>query len=136
MTDAGKYTRAILSSYRQQLKRVNDKRDEVEMLRRTVLKGQTSTVRGSGIGNPTEQKVIRLEQKRQELRHAMTILLWRRYIIMGYLDSVEDPVSRFILYLRYVDGLSWKQIAVRHGCGASEDAMRKAAARYMDKNPI
>ena len=63
-------------------------------------------------------------------------LLWRRCILKCYLDTVEDALVRMVLYLRYMDGRTWKQIAVCHGAGATEDALRMLSVRYMEAHPM
>lgn len=138
MTEAGQHTRMVLELYRGQLTSVRKQRERVKELRRSVYRTQSlSNGHGSAaVSREPEQKVFRLESERRRLWHMETILMSRRVMVERYLDTIQDPAVRFILYLRYIDGLSWKQIAVRHGCGASEDAMRKAAVRYMDRNPL
>lgn len=136
MTENTRRTRALLSAYRGQLKQVKCQREQVAELRRAALRGRTSKSRSSGAGVPTEAAVLRLEQEREKLRWMETVLTWRRCVAKAYLNSVNDPITHAILWMRYMDGLSWKQIAVRHGAGASEDAMRKIAVRYMERHPL
>lgn len=54
-------------------------------------------------------------------------------------SAVEEAVKcpdahmRRILQLRYVQGLSWDEVAARIGGGNTEDSVRKAAGRYLAK---
>lgn len=140
MTEAGRHTRAVLSRYREQMGRCKRQKEKVAQLSRGVSAGQgagiRAGIRGGGAGNPVEQTVLHLEQERGRLRAMCVELSWYRSIVRLYVGQTADPVTRYILSLRYLGGLSWKQIAVRHGAGATEDAMRKTAARYMDAHPL
>jgi len=44
-----------------------------------------------------------------------------------------DLHMRRILCLRYLDGLAWEEVAARIGGGNTEDSVRKAAQRFLDK---
>lgn len=136
MTEAGRHTRAVLSRYREQMGRCKRQKEKVAQLSRGVSAGQGAGIRGGDAGNPVEQTVLRLEQEQGRLRAMRVELSWYRSIVRLYVGQTADPVTRYILSLRYLGGLSWKQIAVRHGAGATEDAMRKTAARYMDAHPL
>lgn len=51
-----------------------------------------------------------------------------------YIETVEDSQMRMILALRYINGLSWRQIAFSIGGGNTEDGVRKAHDRFLKKN--
>lgn len=51
-----------------------------------------------------------------------------------YIQGIEDSEMRMILSLRYVNGLSWNQIAYSIGGGNSEDGVKKKAYRFLKKN--
>lgn len=48
-----------------------------------------------------------------------------------YISTVEDSLMRQILTLRYVEGLTWNQVAQRIGGGNTEDSVRKAHNRFL-----
>lgn len=50
-----------------------------------------------------------------------------------YIETVDDSQMRMILALRYVNGLSWRQIAFSIGGGNTEDGVRKAHDRFLAK---
>lgn len=54
--------------------------------------------------------------------------------INRYIETVEDSQMRMILALRYINGLSWRQIAFSIGGGNTEDGVRKAHDRFLAKN--
>lgn len=51
--------------------------------------------------------------------------------IEEYIAGIEDSVMRQIIRYRYIDGLSWRQVAVRVGGGNTEDSVRKAQDRFL-----
>lgn len=48
-----------------------------------------------------------------------------------YIESIEDSEIRMIMTLRYVNGLSWRQIAARISVYATEDSVRMRHNRYL-----
>jgi hypothetical protein len=53
--------------------------------------------------------------------------------IMRYVAGIDDSMIRQIITLRNLDMLTWRQIAQKIGGGNTEDGVRKAYARFVDK---
>ncbi len=51
-----------------------------------------------------------------------------------YIQSIDDSEMRQILSLRYINGLSWNQVAASISIYATEDSVRKAHDRFLRKN--
>ena len=51
-----------------------------------------------------------------------------------FISNVEDSRIRRILHWRYIENLSWNQVADRMGGGNSEDCAKKALQRFFKKN--
>ena len=51
-----------------------------------------------------------------------------------YISSIKDSYIRRIFTLRFVDGLTWLQVANKIGGKNSEDGVRKACCRYIADN--
>ena len=51
-----------------------------------------------------------------------------------YIESVEDSQMRMILSLRYVNGLSWRQIAFSVGGGNTEKGVQMMVKRFLKEN--
>ena len=51
-----------------------------------------------------------------------------------YIQSVEDSQMRLILSLRYINGLSWRQIAFSIGGSTTEDSIRMLHNRFLKEN--
>lgn len=53
--------------------------------------------------------------------------------VEGFITSIKDSHIRRIISLRVVDGLSWNKVADRIGGGNTDDSVRKAFDRFMEK---
>ena len=52
----------------------------------------------------------------------------------AYIDGVEDSLTRQILSLRYVNGLSWQQVADSVGGNHTDKSVSKICYRYLERN--
>ncbi len=50
-----------------------------------------------------------------------------------YIDGVDNSFMRQILTLRYINGYSWKRVALKIGGGNTADSIRKYCYRYLEK---
>lgn len=53
--------------------------------------------------------------------------------ICAEIYAVKDSQVRLILLLRYVDGMSWRNIAARVGGGNTSDSVRMIHNRFLSK---
>ena len=53
----------------------------------------------------------------------------------GWIASIDDTIVRRAMTLRYLQGLTWPQVAARMGY-ASESGARMAVRRYIEKLPV
>ena len=53
--------------------------------------------------------------------------------VEDYIRSVEDSSVRRMLMYRYIDKLTWRQVARKMGDGYTEDAVRKSVCIYLDR---
>ena len=51
-----------------------------------------------------------------------------------YIAGISDSLMRQVFTYRFVDGLSWEQVAARIGGGNSADSARKMCRRYINRN--
>lgn len=51
-----------------------------------------------------------------------------------YINTIEDSLMRQILSLRYVNGLSWKEVACSIGGGNTDDSVRMMHNRFLSGN--
>ncbi|MCC8065209.1 MAG: hypothetical protein LIO78_08360 [Clostridiales bacterium] len=50
-----------------------------------------------------------------------------------YIADIDDSLTRMIFRLRFVNGLSWQQVATSVGGGNTADGMRKRVKRYLEQ---
>jgi len=77
-----------------------------------------------------EKRLCRLKRK---LGRRLEELMEKREEIEEYISTVPDSLIRQILTLRYVNGLSWQQIAVHVGGGNTADSVRMMHDRFLKK---
>lgn len=53
--------------------------------------------------------------------------------ITEYILNLPDPQLRSIVYMRSIEGLDWNTIASQAGGGNTEDSVRKAYARFINR---
>ena len=66
-----------------------------------------------------------------ELKVRQSVIEYNR--LNRYIAGIEDAQMRMILSLRYVNGLSWQQVAVNIGGGNTADGVRMMVDRYLQK---
>lgn len=71
----------------------------------------------------------RLMLKRMRKDKASSMLLE----IERFIGTVSDSFIRRIITFRYVDHMSWNRVADKMGGGNTEDSVRKALDRYLEK---
>ena len=64
-----------------------------------------------------------------EAKISLSVVEYNR--LTRYIASVEDSFMRQVLTLRFVDGLSWRQVARGVGGGNTDDSVRKAVNRFL-----
>ena len=48
-------------------------------------------------------------------------------------DDIDDEFVKAIITYRFIEGMSWRQVAFKMGGGNTEDSVRKAYIRYFDR---
>lgn len=71
------------------------------------------------------------EQYRQALDAKAAELMVRKQEAFDFISRIEDSQTRQIIFLRFIKGLSWGQVAVKIGGGNTDEGVRKRAVRYI-----
>lgn len=122
------------------LKQYRSLKLEINDLERRIAKGEvvSDVVTGSSANYPYTQHPINIcgvdtkltkkyiQQKKKLTRECLEIEQW--------MDSVDDSLVRRIIRHRFIDGFSWRQIANRVGGENTEDSVRKAVERYLQRD--
>lgn len=113
-----------------------DKRKLAEL--ETAAEGGAAKITGmphvSGNGRSLENYAVLIAEQREliDTKIRQTIILYNR--LNRYIAAVPDSFMRLILTFRYVNGMSWLQVAMRIGGGNTPDSVRKADDRFLKKN--
>lgn len=60
--------------------------------------------------------------------------VWKEYLrLENYISSIADSLTRQIFILRFVDGLTWVQVAHRIG-GNTEGSVKATCYRYLENH--
>lgn len=104
-------------------------RDSVKGTRRD---GTIGSITITGFPSPRYYKLKRVLHTRQTLlAQKEDELLELINQVDDYIDSIEDSRIRRIMRYRYIDDLSWVQVARRIGKKATADSCRNAHDRYL-----
>ena len=60
--------------------------------------------------------------------------LYERNRLERYINEIPDSVTRQIVTYRFINGLSWAQVAACIGGGNTGDGCRKAVKRYLERD--
>lgn len=97
------------------------------------------------VGSTVENLVLRISQLegnilrkknavinlRVTISTRQTLCLLERERLEAYIDGIGDSLLRQIFTLRFVNGLSWEQVAASIGGGNKADSARRACYRYL-----
>lgn len=104
-----------LQQYRDADREINAKLDQIRRLRELATK-TTQTLTTDRVQTSAENKVEGIVQKivdlQQEVNEEIDKLTKIRRDVQSVILSVSDSARRNVLRLRYVQGMSWEQIAV------------------------
>ena len=53
--------------------------------------------------------------------------------IREFVDNIDDEYIKSIVTYRFIEGMSWRQVAFKMGGGNTEDSVRKAYTRYFER---
>lgn len=137
---------------KKELSQLRHLKKEIELLQKQIAEADTSkymvsdVVEGSAKEWPYNKRTFKIEginvpryekhmqRLKKKLERRLEELMEMRERLEEYIDTVPDSLIRQILTLRYVNGLSWRQIAVHIGGGNTADSVRKACMRYLKRN--
>ncbi len=83
--------------------------------------------------NRIEEIIPRIVELQDRIRERRIAYIVEREEIEIYLQSVDDYQVRLIMAYRFVDLLTWRQIAQRLGGNNTEDSVKKACYRYLKR---
>lgn len=89
------------------------------------------TIQIGGISRRQEEAMRKIDRLRRERMEQAQVQLAE---IEGFISSITDAKMRRMVTLRYVDGLTWRQVAKRmYGSPYFEDTARMRVKRFLEK---
>lgn len=86
---------------------------------------------GSGFDNRLERFVIQIVELEGIIEEKIERCIWERNHLERYIATIPDSLTRQIFALRFINGLSWRQVAFSIGGGNTEEGVKKACYRYL-----
>lgn len=84
--------------------------------------------------NMMEEIVPLMIEIKDRIKRQQTAYIKERMVIEDYINSVDDYQIRLIMSYRFVDLMTWQQIAYRLGGNNTADGVRKACNRFLKKS--
>lgn len=139
---------------KKQLEQLRHLVKEIELLKKQIADAEAAidtvsdTVTGSSRSFPYTQHIIRItgidiqghnrkiRRLKATLGRRLEKLISVREELEEYIASIPDSEIRQILTLRYVEGLSWQQIAMKLGTAGDGSTERKKHDRFLNFSRI
>ncbi len=87
----------------------------------------------SGYGDALARMVADIVDLKAIIAAKQQQCIHERSRLERYIADIPDSLTRQVFALRFINGLSWAQVAANVGGGNSEAAVKKRCYRYLDK---
>ena len=129
-----------------QLRQLRHLKSEIRLLKQQIdnLESEivTDRVRGSDVEHPYIEKTyiirglaydrrVKIKRLKEKLQRRVDDLIDLVVEINEYIETIDDSLIRQIITLRYVNGLTWDQVAAHVGGGNTADSLRKMHDRFL-----
>lgn len=132
---------------KEQLKQLRYLKTEIEAIKKQIDNLECTMaidkVRGSSSHFPYVQRSFTIEGVDYEEYSRKTIRLRKKLSrriseLMDlveetneFIEGIEDSLTRQIISLRYINGLTWEDVAANVGGGTTTESVRKVAERFL-----
>lgn len=93
----------------------------------------TGMPHGNGHENIMEMHIAAIADLEGIIRAKMTQCIYERNRLERYIADIPDSLTRQIFALRFINGMSWVQVAMHVGGSNTEDSVKKTCYRYLEK---
>ncbi|WMI80917.1 DUF1492 domain-containing protein [Anaerotignum sp. MB30-C6] len=126
-----------INKIKAQIERLESEGTVLDSVRGSRKDGTIGSIRIEGFPLPHyDEKLSQLYRYKAQLEKAEQQAVKLVNEIEIYINSIEDCRMRRIVRYRFIDKLSWNQVADRMGGNNTEDSIRKAVTRFLDKNSM
>lgn len=101
--------------------------------------GNISSVRlgnvpgGGSMLSVEERTVERLEKLRTIYAYRLERYLAEKVEVEKFIEGIDDVLVQQIVIFRFIEGYKWVRVAMEIGGGNTEDSVRMACKRYLEK---
>lgn len=138
-------TAEILEQYRDLKREIQMLENSIKRLTEQAFHPVSDSVSGSMLEYPYIKRVVKItgmdEMAMERLERRKVRLMERREkarqeaeAIEEWVETIPDSHMRQIISMRFVEGYQWRRVAHCLGGGNTEDGVRMAFARFMDKS--
>lgn len=85
----------------------------------------------SGYGDALARSVAEIVDLKAIIAAKQQQCIYERNRLERYIDSIPDSLTRQIFSLRFINGLSWEQVAEHIGGWNTESGVKKRCYRYL-----
>lgn len=71
------------------------------------------------------------DEYRRALGAKTAELMQKKLEAFEFIGSIQDAQTRQIIFLRFIKGMSWGQVAIKIGGSNTDEGVRKRAVRYI-----
>lgn len=90
----------------------------------------TAMPKSMGVSNKTARFVAQITYLEDGIKKIRRDMAHEFAVVSAYIDAIEDAFVKTIFSLRFIEGLSWGDIAEL--LGADDDSVKRACYRYLD----
>lgn len=143
-------SKEILIQYadlQQEITELRERKDKLEIQLKHILDGGTVTDMVTGGAGGIQHFKIEgfpivdyerakkaLSKNIQVIESRYTELMEMQGEVEEYIKTIDDSRMRRIVQMRFVDKLTWNQVADNVGGNNTEDSVKKAFYRFLEKN--
>ena len=88
--------------------------------------------RSTAYGNKIESSVADIMDLKAIIAAKQQQCIYERSRLMRYITDIDDSLTREIFIFRFVNGLSWRQVAASVGGNNTADSCRMTCKRYIE----
>lgn len=134
MQEEVKDIRKRAEGVRKQLERLETGGTVIDTVKGTRQDGTFGSIRIEGFPCVDHEKKLRnLQSYLRKLAEAEEKLLELTNAAEEYINGIEDSRMRRIVRYRFLDGLSWNEVAARLGGNNTEGSVKMAFGRFFEK---
>ena len=115
---------------KQEIRRDEERLRELEAIATDTAVKLSGIPFGEGVSDKTAI-ACQIADLRKELQEKMKEALTEHNRILRYVRAIDDSLTRQIFWLRFLDGLSWVQVAQRVGGNNTESSVKMTCYRYL-----